>query len=553
MSPQSLLNRRPFFPSVKLPPDELGRALLQLAWLMLIINIVAILFCGWFPFNFGEQLGSYIQEFHRRFQWDLGYPPDVLENIEFFIPFGFALGAVFAGRSHMGWKKWLIWLIPATLAGFLMTCAIEGSQVMLASRDSCESDIVCNTSGAIIGYVLFGALGWLVMPWVALPYVLLRRAIDAQVWAMAAIVWFAAAAAMPFIAGNASSLADWHSDYPLCAGNDVDGQWPFIGRVGCVFIADRSITDPEAARLFQAEDFPAVLGNSSLIAAYRLRGFGPYPDQSGLLAPLDWADSHRPQVPEMEYAPEQKSLPQPWAKTFQGVPTSPDHWLRTIDPVAPAIRRIRQSQAFTMMVDFSTDVQGLNNNCRIATISAGRNSRDISLIEDQTKLLVRINTPQTGPNGTDPEFQINDVFGGPSPHRVIITYQHPVLRIYVDDMSRRFISTLLPETMLVNQLYPRVWRYPIGQSGRELIPYVYRILVFAPLGFLIAGATTTLARRRRIALLIALGVAIALDAELQYFGCVGYSLHRLAASLILCAGVAALAPPPRQWPAPQLL
>src|SRR5271155_4171636 len=113
------MSRRPLFPPQSLPPDELARARLQLAWLMLVTNILAILFCGWFPFNFGEQLGSYIETFHRRFQWDIAYPPDVLENIEFFIPFGFALGAVFAGRKSMSWRKWLLWLGPAVLAGFL--------------------------------------------------------------------------------------------------------------------------------------------------------------------------------------------------------------------------------------------------------------------------------------------------------------------------------------------------------------------------------------------------------------------------------------------------
>jgi glycopeptide antibiotics resistance protein len=548
------MSRLSLLSPLELPPDQigsdqLGRAHLHLAWMMLIINILAILFCGWFPFNFGEQLGSYIETFHRRFKWDIYYPPDVLENIEFFIPFGFALGAVFAGRARMNWRKWLRWLGPAAVAGFFMTCAIEGSQVMLASRDSCESDIVCNSSGAIIGYVLFGAIGWLVMPVIATIYVTLRRAVDVRVLAMAAVVWLAMAAELPFLASDASSLDDWHSEYRLCVGNELDGHHEFIGRVGCVFMADRAITDDEANRLFAAEDFPAVVGKSSLVAAYRFRGFGPYPDESGTMAPMEWVGGH-PDLDSMEYAPPPTVVLGPWATTFRGVPTSGDHWLRCQDNAAPAVQRIRRNQAFTMMVDFASDSPGQGNGSRIATVSGRTYGRNVSVIQDQPNLYVLINTPQTGSNGTDPEFQINDLFGGNYPHRVLVTYQRPVLRIYVDATSRRYISSVLPETMLVNQLYPRQWRYPIGQSGRELIPYVYRILVFIPLGFLISGATATLRHRRLITILIGLTVALLLDVELQCFAGAGFSLHRLGASIILCAGVAVLTPPPRQWAAP---
>src|ERR1700683_5269922 len=98
------MSRRSFFSPLDLSADQLGRARLHLAWLMLVINILAILFCGWVPLYFCEQLGGYIETFHRRLQWDIDYPPDVLENIEFFIPFGFALGAVFAGRKQMNWR-----------------------------------------------------------------------------------------------------------------------------------------------------------------------------------------------------------------------------------------------------------------------------------------------------------------------------------------------------------------------------------------------------------------------------------------------------------------
>jgi glycopeptide antibiotics resistance protein len=551
MSLQTQQNPRPLFPASKLPPDQLGRALLQLAWLMLITNIVAILFCGWFPFNFGEQLGGYVEMFHRRFHWDLGYPPDVLENIEFFIPYGFALGAVFAGRKGMTVKKWLIWFIPTLIAGFIMTCTVELSQVMLTSRYASEAQILCNTSGAIIGYALFGLCGWLVMPFIAVPYVLLRRAIDAPVLAMAGVVWLAAAAALPFIARNANSLDDWHSDYRLSVGNEVGGHHEFNGRVASLLIADRSVSDAEAARLFAAEDFPTVVGKQSVVADYRLRGPGPYPDESRTLGPLTWVNGPPASLAELQ--PRPKIIRGPWARNFFGVPTSADHWLESADPAVPAVQRIRRNQAFTLMVDFVTDLPGLTNIAPIASMSGGSYLRNITVLEDQPKLYVRVNTPQTGGNGTDPEYQINDVFGDDSPHRVLVTYQRPVLRIYVDGTSSRFISTLLPETMLVNHLYPREWRYPIGQSGRELMPYVYRILVFVPLGLLIAGATATLRQRRLVALLIGLGIAIVLDAELQHFAGVGFSIHRLAAAIILCAATAALAPAPRRWLAPASL
>lgn len=68
-----------------------------------------------------------------------------IENIILFVPFGILFPIVF--------KKWLRWVtIPA---GALISAGIEYTQLM-TGRGYCQlDDLVTNTAGAVIGFVIF--------------------------------------------------------------------------------------------------------------------------------------------------------------------------------------------------------------------------------------------------------------------------------------------------------------------------------------------------------------------------------------------------------------
>ena len=79
-------------------------------------------------------------------EWQLGW--EILGNIGMFVPFGFLLTAVLSF-----WKK--PYFMMVTVAGALFSCVIEGFQLTLMRGMFEYDDIVNNTLGAVLGYLLY--------------------------------------------------------------------------------------------------------------------------------------------------------------------------------------------------------------------------------------------------------------------------------------------------------------------------------------------------------------------------------------------------------------
>jgi len=77
---------------------------------------------------------------------------DAAANLAGFIPLGFLLSAFLSQRRKPSWKVILFQII---LAGTALSLAIELSQVYLPSRDSSLTDLVLNTAGGALGFILF--------------------------------------------------------------------------------------------------------------------------------------------------------------------------------------------------------------------------------------------------------------------------------------------------------------------------------------------------------------------------------------------------------------
>jgi len=80
---------------------------------------------------------------------------DITINIIGFIPFGFIVSLII---SKMNLKSNFISLVMVLIAGFIFSLSIEILQVFLPNRHSSFLDILCNTSGAGIGYIIFTSI-----------------------------------------------------------------------------------------------------------------------------------------------------------------------------------------------------------------------------------------------------------------------------------------------------------------------------------------------------------------------------------------------------------
>ncbi|AEG84987.1 VanZ family protein [Corynebacterium ulcerans] len=84
----------------------------------------------------------------------LWYAPwlDAVGNVALFIPFGFLLVTILAGR-------WRMPIVFSTLLGFLVSVGIEVAQYVYAIGYTDVDDVLCNTVGAFLGACFARILG----------------------------------------------------------------------------------------------------------------------------------------------------------------------------------------------------------------------------------------------------------------------------------------------------------------------------------------------------------------------------------------------------------
>ena len=111
----------------------------------LIIWTLLIVWASLYPFKF-------IPVAAAGFIWD---PPqgvsdwvDLVANIFFYIPFGFLAMAEWNGKRRTG-------ILAVTLAGAILSVAMETAQIYVPTRDSSMRDLVSNTTGAFTGCCLW--------------------------------------------------------------------------------------------------------------------------------------------------------------------------------------------------------------------------------------------------------------------------------------------------------------------------------------------------------------------------------------------------------------
>ena len=68
---------------------------------------------------------------------------------------------------------------------------------------------------------------------------------------------------------------------------------------------------------------------------------------------------------------------------------------------------------------------------RIISFSSGTGSRNFTLGQDEDELVLRLRTPKTGDNGTDPDFELCTVKAGYT-HHILLTYRPGSLVAYLD-------------------------------------------------------------------------------------------------------------------------
>lgn len=123
---------------------------------ILSLALIGILFLTLFPFQFSFHAARYggSSPFLLGFGKSAGVFNAFL-NVLLFIPFGFGFAEKFRERGVSRTAT----LFLCLLAGALLSYTIEFLQIFIPTRDSGWEDVITNSSGSIVGGLLFVLLG----------------------------------------------------------------------------------------------------------------------------------------------------------------------------------------------------------------------------------------------------------------------------------------------------------------------------------------------------------------------------------------------------------
>jgi VanZ family protein len=504
---------------------DLAQARRTVTWWLAILTVLAVLFCGMFPFDFDIHPSNALSEIHRRFgttftKWHL--PGDLKQNLVFFFPVGFVLAAVFWGGFRQPLRKIAVQLALLVLCAAALSAVVEFSQVYLISRDPSLADIVSNTIGAVMGLAIYLLCGGLVMRFLTRRLIALRRTRNSRLFAVAAAAWLLIAIVAPILARNISSLRVWDPGCSLLIGNRPDGLRHWDGLISNLWLSSAPIDDDEMAQLLVAEK-PDADFHDSLMMAYHFTGVGPYTDASGHCADLVWtANFNHGAVPGTT---EPSDLTGVAAIGRDGIPIS-DAWYLSTDEggTADACNRIMRTEAFTLVLDLT--VGRLNQGDgwpRIFSLSRERFGCNLEVLQEHRDLEFRLHCAAAGEDGTYPDLIVPDIFASTTPQRVIVTYDHGKIGVATDHSGQFYSTQYSPDAWLVWRLYPRdYWRYRIDSWGEGIAASMYRILAMLPIGLLFGALLRILQKERtslpsqRIFLTVICGAPLLLEVFLHF-------------------------------------
>ncbi|NBD31924.1 MAG: VanZ family protein [Cyanobacteria bacterium] len=373
--------RKHYFPRAKV--IAIGSALL--------IALVTL-----FPFNFTWQVGISLGNLFRYFHHPSN-SADFIGNILLFMPLSVGLTDWLRHRRMSGWAGVMI----VVFLSFGLSLTVEVLQVFLPSRSPTRSDILANSIGGLVGWLIFQLKR-------------IYRSLSVQGLVILLIGYMVIAMLLLIPNPSASRLSNWETSFPLVIGNEATGDRAWQGKISQFWISDRALTKEEVQQAFSDLQFSEKLGNARL-ADYKFSGEGSYRDRAGNLPDLIWQGNREPSE----------------VASFNS-----QQWLETPKPVTVLSQRLRQSSEFSLGITLATSQLNQAGPARIISVSDSPYQRNLTLGQELDELILRLRMPITGENGRNPAIALPNIFSDTDWHQVIITYNFSTqLAFYIDQVS----------------------------------------------------------------------------------------------------------------------
>lgn len=381
---------------------------------------------------------------------------DIFANILLFAPFGFGLGWLL--------ERKLLWPYALGLtcaASSAFSFAIELAQNFMPTRTSSWFDVLANTAGGALGWIVFRMAGDRIDRLLSSYLDIFLRMLNVKFLAVLFIAYTVLGIVISIPLSRMAMLSNWDLSYPLVLGNVSTGEHPWHGQVFELAIADRVVRSAEAKRVFQ-DGLASVLGEN-ILASYQFASPADLADNSGRAPVLLW----KSRIP---------------ADGGTGARFILDgSWLQSEGAAKILATRIRDANQFSLYIVCATNQSlqpGMNP---IVALGEVTDRSDFLLGQYYTSLAFRLRTPLSDSHWEVAQYRAGRFFLTGGTHKILLTYDGAIIRSYLDGKAG-YAPELGPGAAFFRHVRS------LRQYETPGYKALYYSLIFAPLGCILALA-----------------------------------------------------------------
>ena len=424
----------------------------------LLAAFAGILFLTLFPFRFDFQakLPGGTSPFFLGSGGKTTGLSDAFLNVLLFIPLGFGLTEKLRERRMS--RTACFFTVLAT--GALLSYAIEITQIYIPMRDSGWEDVFTNSTGSIVGFLVYELLGTLIIGSLSKLEMALRARLTLQraaaLLAANFLFWFTVSAMFQ----KQTRLSNWEPDGLLVVGNEATGQSPWQGRVQRLQIADQAIRDASGVDLTSSSASQGA--QFAWRADYDFSSPTPIQDSKRFLPSLSWT-----------------SAP-PVSQNSNGVTLDGKSWLTTRTTVANFVDGVRNTNQFSLRIVCAAAQPHIGTG-HIISISRSPWFSDLTLRQEESNLVFWFRSPLSIKRAIL-AWYVPNVFTDTQERDILYSYDGADLSLFINGRKIRRPYRLGPGTSLARLLHQ------VRPAELEGYNDIYYALVFFPVGIILGLA-----------------------------------------------------------------
>lgn len=431
---------------------------------------------------------------------------DVFLNVLLFVPFGFGLAGLLRKRGVSPIATATIVFAAGTLASY----AVEFAQFFIPDRDSGWEDILTNSSGALVGALVFFFCGLPLLRLVQICEAAIEKSVSVRNATMILACYFACWIVLSARLQRTAALRDWDPSSVLAVGGLAHpwSSYAWKGKISSLEFWDRALPGDVASRITSSPSDPMVPGWNAE-AWYKFS------------STASWVTSNS--LPPLTFRQTEGVHPLPVAGTWNG-----NFWLVTSSPASNLVSRVRRTGQFSVHLQF-TPAQTGDMDASLVTIGPPGGVPDLEIRQASEALAFWFRN-RLSPEPFELEWSISRGCEPKQPQNVLFSYDGSRLWAYLDGKLLYEGYRLGPATA-----FARIVRHPklMELQGYR---YTYYGMVFFPAGCLLGFAWRKSRGGMRLLALILLGIivpSVLLEVALLASGSQPFSIGNLWLGVIM--------------------